>query len=223
MFSLFRADSVLSQLNRPGRMAGAPPEFTTLLHTALEMAAQVRRVCSTPRCNRCGSCTLITLLWLAQPGAVCCAVALALSAVDWRAVQLGRRYRHLARPGMALTLNGVAQGFITDRCTDVLRAHGFDRMLVDMGEPRALAAKPDGSAWRIGLADPREPSRAVHTLPVIDRAVATSGGYGTRLDGPGRYTHLINPQRATQHRRLRASRVIAPSATQADACQPRWR
>jgi thiamine biosynthesis lipoprotein ApbE len=123
----------------------------------------------------------------------------------------------LARPGMALTLNGVAQGFITDRCTDVLRAHGFDRMLVDMGEPRALAAKPDGTAWRIGLADPREPSRALRTLPVIDRAVATSGGYGTRLDDC-RALHAPHqcPQRATAPA-FRERHGDRPTALQADA------
>ncbi|TXT39992.1 MAG: thiamine biosynthesis lipoprotein, partial [Comamonadaceae bacterium] len=40
MFSLFRADSQISQLNRSGRLDNASPEFVALLGTALDMAAR---------------------------------------------------------------------------------------------------------------------------------------------------------------------------------------
>ena len=63
------------------------------------------------------------------------ALAAALALVDWRAVEVdaGNKRVSFARPGMGLTLNSGAQGYITDRVAEVLRAHGFDRMLVDMG------------------------------------------------------------------------------------------
>jgi thiamine biosynthesis lipoprotein len=118
---------------------------------------------------------------------------------------------------MGITLNSVGQGYITDRCGEVLRAHGFKHMLVDMGEPRAMAAKPDGSAWQIGLADPRDPNRSLHTLSVFDQAVATSGGYGTMLDAAGLYTHLINPHTGLTAPAYESVSVVAPTATQADA------
>lgn len=217
MFSLFRADSVLSQLNRAGRVDNVPPEFVALLHTALDMAARSGGVFDPS----------IQPLWSlyfnhfvvggnTQPPAAD-KVTLARALVDWRGVRLTGSTVSLARPGMGLSLNGVAQGFITDRCSDVLRAHGFSHMLVDMGEPRAVAAKPDGSAWQIGLADPRDPNRAVHTLSVLDQAVATSGGYGTRLDAAGLYTHLINPHTGRTAPAFESVTVVAPSATQADA------
>lgn len=217
MFSLFRADSCLSRLNQAGRIAGAPPEFTRLLNAALAMAAQTQGVFD----------PTVQALWQlyfdhfvvagATQAPAPAAVARALDRVDWRGVHIQGDEVRLARPGMGLTLNGVAQGFITDRCTDVLRAHGFDRMLVDMGEPRALAAKPDGTAWRIGLADPRAPGRALRTLPVVDHAVATSGGYGTCLDQAGRFTHLINARNGQTAPAFESVTVIAPTALQADA------
>ena len=217
MFSLFRADSVLSRLNRTGHVDQAPPEFMALLGTALDMAALSHGVFDPS----------IQPLWHlyfehfvvadnTQPPAPD-QVAQARSLVDWRGVRLAGSTVSLARPGMGVSLNGVAQGFITDRCTEVLRAHGFSHMLVDMGEPRALAAKPDGSAWQIGLADPRQPGRALHTLSVLNQAVATSGGYGTRLDAAGRYTHLINPRTGRTAPAYESVTVVAPSATQADA------
>ena len=35
---------------------------------------------------------------------------------------------------MGLTLNGIAQGYVTDRVVGILRAEGIDTRLVDMGE-----------------------------------------------------------------------------------------
>jgi thiamine biosynthesis lipoprotein len=145
-------------------------------------------------------------------------LAAALALVDWRAVEVdaGNRKVSFARPGMGLTLNSGAQGYITDRVADVLRAHGFDRMLVDMGEPRAISAKPDGSAWRVGIADPADPSRAIVTLDVVDKCVSTSGGYGTLFDSAGTFTHLIDTRTGRTAPSLLGVSVVAATATQAD-------
>lgn len=217
MFSLFRADSVLSQLNRAGRIDNAPPEFIDLLRTSLNMAVLSNGVFDPS----------IQPLWnlyfdhfvvggnTQPPSAE--QVSRARALVNWRGVRLAGSTVTLERDGMGLTLNGVAQGFVTDRCSQVLRSYGFSHMLVDMGEPRAAAAKPDGSAWQIGLADPREPSRALHTLSVVDQAVATSGGYGTMLDAAGLYTHLIHPHTACTAPAFESVTVVASTATQADA------
>jgi FAD:protein FMN transferase len=217
MFSLFRANSLLSELNRTGRLNNAPSEFLTLLRVALDMAVASKGVFDPS----------IQPLWTlyydhfvvagnSQPPAVA-TVELARTLVGWRGVHVSGADVKLARDGMGLSLNGVAQGFITDRCSDVLRAHGFSHMLVDMGEPRAVAPKPDGSAWQIGLADPRDPKRTLHTLSVMDQAVATSGGYGTMLDAAGLYTHLINPRTGQTAPAFESVSVVAPGATQADA------
>ena len=117
---------------------------------------------------------------------------------------------------MALTLNSGAQGYITDRVTAVLRAHGFANMLVDMGEPRAVSSKADGSAWRIGIANPADPTRAVTELEVVDKAIATSGGYGTVFDDAGKFTHLIDPRTGRTAPALLGVSVVADTATQAD-------
>lgn len=217
MFSLFRADSLISELNRSGRLHNAPPEFVSLLRTSLDMAAASNGVFDPS----------IQPLWSlyfdhfvtggnTQPPAID-KVMRARALVNWRSVQVSGSDVRLARAGMGLSLNGVAQGFVTDRCSAVLRSYGFSHMLVDMGEPRAVAAKPDGSAWQIGLADPHDPSRAVHTVSVMDQAVATSGGYGTQLDAAGRYTHLINARSGRTAPVFESVTVVAPTATQADA------
>ena len=217
MFSLFRADSVISTLNRVGRVDNAPPEFIDLLGTALNMSELSHGVFDPS----------VQPLWslyydyfvvggnTLPPAAE--KVRLAKALVGWRGIKVSGSSVSLAQTGMGLTLNSVGQGFITDRCGDVLRAHGFKHMLVDMGEPRAMAAKPDGSAWQIGLADPRDPSRSLYTLSVFDQAVATSGGYGTMLAAAGLYTHLIDPHSGLTAPAYESVSVVAPTATQADA------
>ncbi|CAA7626415.1 FAD:protein FMN transferase [Magnetospirillum sp. UT-4] len=217
IFSVHRADSAISALNRDGRLDAAPAEFVELLQRSLSLAAASEGVYD----------PTIQPVWMlyfrhftqrspnpAGPAAADLARAVAL--VDWRGVHIDGDRVSFAHPGMGLTLNGSAQGYITDRVAEVLRGHGFDRVLVDMGEPRALAAKPDGSAWRIGIADPSDPTRALTEVSVVDACVATSGGYGTMFDAAGRFTHLIDPRSGRTAPALEGVSVIAATATAAD-------
>lgn len=51
----------------------------------------------------------------------------------------------LTRRGAAITLNGIAQGYATDRVIKMLRSAGLSSTLVNMGEIRAIGARPDGT------------------------------------------------------------------------------
>src|SRR5207237_8389780 len=110
-----------------------------------------------------------------------------------------------------------AQGYLTDKIVDVLRMQGIGHSLVDMGETRALGSHPDGRAWEVGIADPRDAGRVAAMLPVIDRAVATSGSYGFQFDPQGRFNHLFDPATGGCASRYRSVTVVAGSATAADA------
>src|SRR5690606_29743597 len=122
-----------------------------------------------------------------------------------------------ARPGMALTLNGIAQGFITDRIVDQLRAGGVTDSLVEMGEIRALGFRADGSPWKVGIEDPGAESGLFTTIDVADRAVATSSASGFLFDAAGRVTQLIDPRSGLGAGLYRSVAVVAPDATAADA------
>ena len=219
IFSVYRADSSISKLNRDGVLENAPSDFIAMLTRALSLANISNGVYD----------PTVQPLWQtyfrhftasnpdpAGPSPRDLSAALAL--VDWRAVEVdaGRKRISFARPGMGLTLNSGAQGYITDRVTDVLRAHGFDRMLVDMGEPRALSAKPDGSAWRIGIANPANPGSTLTTLEVVDKCVSTSGGYGTLFDSAGAFTHIMNTATGRTAPALLGVSVVADSGIIAD-------
>lgn len=219
IFSVYRADTTLARLNREGRVENAPKEFVDLLTRALMLAEKSEGIYD----------PTIQPLWQtyfrhftsANPdpsGPSLAEIEAARSLVGWRHVDVNSAAGSVAfaKPGMGLTLNSGAQGFITDRVAEVLRAHGFTQTIVDMGEPRALDAKPDGSAWKIGIANPANPAQAITEIDVVNKCVSTSGGYGTLFDDAGKFTHLIDPRTGLTAPALLGVSVVAPTATQAD-------
>jgi thiamine biosynthesis lipoprotein len=219
IFSVYRADSSISMLNREGVLENAPDDFIAMLTRSLALA-RISDGVYDPTIQPVWQ-TYFRHFTANNPdpaGPTPRELAAALALVDWRAVEVdaARKRISFSRPGMGLTLNSGAQGYITDRVADVLRAHGFDRMLVDMGEPRALSAKPDGSAWRIGIADPANPGRTVVTLDVVDKCVSTSGGYGTLFDSAGAFTHLIDTRNGRTAPALLGVSVVANTGAVAD-------
>ncbi|MBI5659182.1 MAG: FAD:protein FMN transferase [Nitrosomonadales bacterium] len=219
VFSVYRADSAISALNREGALENAPDDFIVMLTRAL-LLAKISDGVYDPTIQPVWQ-TYFRHFTSNNPdpaGPLPRDLAAALALVNWRAVEVDANNKRIsfARPGMGLTLNSGAQGYITDRVADVLRAHGFDRMLVDMGEPRAISAKPDGSAWRVGIADPSDPNRAVATLEVVDQCVSTSGGYGTLFDSAGAFTHLIDTRTGRTAPAMMGVSVVADSGIIAD-------
>src|SRR5690606_1470658 len=147
------------------------------------------------------------------PRAVEIARALALS--GWRDVVIDPGEIRLRRKGMALTLNGIAQGYCADRIATLLAAEGMTDCLIDTGEFRALGGQPAGAAWPV---TPEAPDGArLPQLDLRDRALAVSAPAGTTFDADGLVGHILDPVSglpAAAHWRMTA--VTAPSAAIAD-------
>ncbi len=213
IFSLFDPASELSRLNRDGRLAAPSHDLRILLADSQrfgELSEGAFDVTVQP-------------LWrlyadhFARPGHDPAGpserrIAAASRLVDYRKIDLAPGRIALAAPGMGITLNGIAQGYITDRAADLLRDSGFDSVLVQLGETRAL-----GGPWRVGLADPRGGSETTADLDLVNQAVAVSSGAAARFDPAGRHHHLFDPATGASALRTLAVTVIAGRATAADA------
>ena len=113
---------------------------------------------------------------------------------------------------MALTLNGIAQGAVTDRIASLLRGFGLRDVLVDMGEIAASGTSSDGKPWQVGVADPTD--QVVNRVRLSNRAMATSAPDMPDLSGRAR-RHIMPPTPAHQIRQFLVS-VSAPTAAIAD-------
>jgi thiamine biosynthesis lipoprotein len=218
IFSLYQPDSAISRLNRQGWLDEPPLELVELLAFSARVSAAT------------GGAFDVTVqpLWdlyaghfaAASPdpaGPATAALATATALVGWRAIEIGTDRIALHRPGMAVTLNGVAQGYVTDRVADLLRVRGFGNVLVELGENRAVGRRPDGTPWQAGIADPRNPSAVLLQLPLEGKALATSGGYGTWFDTGHRHHHLFDPASGRSAFHHAGVSVVAARATVADA------
>ena len=118
---------------------------------------------------------------------------------------------------MALTLNGVAQGYITDRITALLAENGLTQSLVDMGEYRALGTRPDGTPWRVGLSTLESDATPDRFVDLAGKALATSSAEGFSFDASGRFNHLLDPRTGLSASLYAYLTVVAPDAAGADA------
>ena len=218
VFSLYRSESALSRLNRDGRLAAPPLELVALLAEARLFSERTEGAFD----------ATVQPLWrlhaahFTQPGAdlrgpAQAALERARALVDYRAAAIEPSEIRFARPGMAVTLNGIAQGYITDRVAALLQDAGMGDVLLDIGEVRALGHHPDGRPWRIGLRRAAEPETVARTVSLADRAVATSVGIASAFEPSGRHHHLFDPATGRPAPGASQVSVIAPNATTADA------
>ena len=217
VFSLYRPDSALCHLNRDGELCDPPFDLVRLLSDSARLS------------EISGGAFDVTVqpLWglyaghfqrpNADPsGPSKVAIEQALGRVDYHAITIAADRIAFARPGMAVTLNGIAQGYVTDRVADLLQRQGVEHVLVDLDEVRAIGPRADGSPWRVGIADPRRPERALKTIALVDGSFGTSGGYGTTFDASGRFNHLIDPATGGCANRYLSVSVASPLAATCD-------
>ncbi len=101
-------------------------------------------------------------------------------------------------PGTQIDLGGIAKGYASDVVADIFRAREVPRGLASLGgNVLAWGDKPDGTAWRVGIQDPRHPDTVdayAGILNLKDCYAVTSGGYERRFEENGTtYHHIIDP------------------------------
>ena len=203
ILSLYREDSALSRLNRTGRLDRPPFE----LLECLSLAGTMHRAS--------GGAFDVTLqpLWALWADAAVqgrrptpAERRDALAHGGWGDVSLLPQAITL-RPGMALTLNGIGQGYVADRVAALLESQGLTDILIDTGEMRALGQR----SWPVRTAQGGQ-------VPLSARALATSAPLGTCFDAGGRDGHILDPRTGGPvDSPWGAITISAPSAALADA------
>lgn len=213
LMTVYRPESQVGQLNARGVLARPHPDLVRVLEFSQRLA------------SLSGGAFDVTVqpLWrlfssrqregrLPSPGEVLAARRL----VDWTALEVSARRIALGRPGMSITLNGVAQGYATDLALAALRAHGIHDALVDCGEMGAEGMRQPGCPWTLGVQHPRRPREVIAAVEMDGRFLATSGDYATTFTADFTYHHIFDPCTGYSPRELSSVAVAAATGMEAD-------
>jgi thiamine biosynthesis lipoprotein len=207
--SLFRSDSEIVRLNRDGVLPAPTGDMLRAVRLAVEVADATDGLFD----------PTVQALWEAYVDWFSISrdrgippqrlIATALQAVDWRKIKL-TNHSIVVGGGQRITLNGLGQGYVTDRIANLLRDRGFSNVLVDLGEQRALGPKHDGSPWLVGR-------RGRPAIELSNGALATSEGVGCILGANGAVHHLFDPRTGRSSHRWQTVTIHHHSAAVADA------
>ena len=119
-------------------------------------------------------------------------------------------------PELRLDVGAIAKGYAAQRVCE----NAPEGLLISIGgNVCATGPKPDsGQPWVVGIEDPDDTSRYLHTLYVDNYAVVTSGDYQRyyTVDGVV-YHHIIDPDTLYPARYWRAVTIFCPDSGLADA------
>jgi len=213
VMSIYQSDSQIARLNRDGRLVSPDPVLVEILRTAERFSMETQAAFD----------VTVQPLWdvfnmakQEQRLPDRRSIALAKRQVGFKRVVV-RDNEITLRNGARLTLNGIAQGFATDRARQCLLDHGIEHAMLDIGELAALGNKQAEQPWKVGIEHPRNEDAYAAVVSLDDRCLATSGDYHTSFSDDLLFHHIFDPRTGRSPTELSSVSVLAPSATEADA------
>ena len=215
LLTRFDPAAPVAVLNDQGRLDGPPPALLEVL----DLARDAHRATA-----KAFDPTVLPVLAYVQDS--CAAgrypdpreVAARRSLVGLDRVAWSPRRVEFSRPGMALTLDGVAKGYIVDAMAAALRGAGVRHGLVDAGgDIAAFGGKAEGLPWTVAVRDPADPQGVLEVMELFDGACTTSGDYEVFFDPERRYHHILDPNTGRCPHLAHSATVLADTAAHADA------
>ena len=214
LFSLYKENSQLSMLNKNGYLENPHPDMLTLLNLSkkyAEMTNGAFDVTVQPLWNLYNEAFIKT-----NKPPLESEIEKTLSLVDWRSISVSKNLINYEKEGMSSTLNGIAQGYITDKISEHLINSDINNTLVQLGEYRGIGDHPDGRPWRLLLSNP-EHTDSIGEIEFTNAAVATSAGLGTPFDLTGKHHHIFDPKNGYNANNYLQVSVTSKTAAEADA------
>ena len=213
--SRHRPDSQLSLLNQNGELSNAGQPL-------LELISQSRQLSDLS--GGAFDITVLPLVKLYQQHQAAnqlpsdAEIQETLDLVDYRQISVEGQRVCFNRPGMSITLDGIAKGYIVDEGVAVLKQAGFGDVLVEAGgDLLASGRKSMDEAWQVGVQSPRDSRPGLlGRFEVENKAAATSGDYMQPFTADFRQHHILDPRTGYSAPELASVTVTAPSAMLAD-------
>ena len=214
LFSLYKSDSQLSILNREGFYDNPDKEMIKLFNLSMQYSTLTEGAFD----------ITVQPLWQLYNKSFSKDkmppkekdINKILDLINWKSIEISENKINYSNKGMSVTLNGIAQGYITDKVTETLINYGVNNTLIQLGEYRAIGKHPDNRKWKLLLSNP-EHSASIGEIEFENSAVATSAGKGTTFDQNGMHHHIFNPKDGLSSNNILQATVTSKSATEADA------
>lgn len=214
IFSLRDPASPVAVLNRASKLANPPRELVEVLTKAVEiseMSDGAFDVTVKP---------LIDIYQQSLPGLPTAgAVNDVLHLVDHRNLNISKEEIAFSQPGMSITLDGIAKGYIVDAGTAVLKDFGFRNVYVEAGGDLMASGKKKGDIlWKVGIQSPRNGHPGLLTqISVSNQAIATSGDYFQYFSADMLNHHIIDPRVGYSSPELASATIMSKSVMLSDA------
>jgi len=218
LLSRHRPTSIVATLNRMGRVDAPPRDVYRVVELAQALAAQT---------GGAFDATVAPLQALyaerfasgRPPTDV--EISEARACVGHEALQVSADQIAFSRPGMAITLDGIAKGYVVDQVVVELTEAGCKRVLVDAGGD--IGSGPHDSMpgkrseWTIAVADPTGAGGPAAFVPLgPGRCIATSGDYMQPYLADRSAHPIIDPRTGYSPEAASSATALAPSAALAD-------
>ncbi len=134
-----------------------------------------------------------------------------LPRIGWEKVRINGSTLSFAIPGMQLDFGGIGKEYAVDRAATICLQHGVQHGLIDLGgDIKIIGPHADGKPWSVGIRHPRKSGQLMASINVSRGGIASSGDYERCIILNGkRYSHILNPKTGWPVKGLSSITVIA--------------
>lgn len=149
------------------------------------------------------------------------AILQSVKLVDFTSIEIDQEAStvFLKKEGMKIGFGGIGKGYAADKAKLVLESKGVKAGIINAsGDMNTWGNQPNGKPWEVAITNPLDKTKAFGLLPLINRAVVTSGNYEKYIVFDGiLYSHIIDPRTGYPATGILSVTVFAPKAELADA------
>lgn len=214
VFSVHRADSEVSRLNREGSIQ-ASPDLARVARAALKIAVES---------DGAFDVTIGPVLDLWRYSArekrwpTEDEVRQRMALVDYNQLHVsGSDVITLKQKNMSVDFGGIAKGLIVDMAAQRLKKQGIRRGIVDAGGDLVLFNSVGEAPFKVGIKHPERPDSRFAIMALDSGAVVTSGCYERfEIVEDRKVCHIVDPRTGYPVSELLSVTVVAQEAVTAD-------
>ncbi len=125
------------------------------------------------------------------------------------------------KSGLEMDPGGIGKGYAVDRMVEVIRKNGINTGLVSASGSSiyALGTPPtEPRGWKIGIKNPKNPSKTMEDVYLKDESMSTSGNYEKFFFAEGRmWSHIMDPRTGYPAEGVLSASVITPRTIDSEA------